>query len=249
MPRDARLYQTYPIDFHRHPKVTRLSVLARWTFVEMNGEARCAENDGRFPAEEAEFLWEKVALDELVASHPTRPLVIRVGDDYVIRDYAEHQFTKADREELSRKRAEAGAKGAAAKASKRQASAEQVLSKVQQPQAESESRSESEDFYSRSKSQSLDTRARVSTDAIEVSAMTKRLAAQKGITSLRVVVDAIHRHTTVRVTADQAFQLSTHLLDKSKTWPDAPQRYVLRCIERNPAEVEKHLYEQIGVVA
>lgn len=245
MPRDARLYQTYPIDFHRHPKVTRLSVLARWTFVEMNGEARCAENDGRFSAEEAEFLWEKIALDELVASHPSRPLVMRVGDDYVIRDYAEHQFTKADREELSRKRAEAGAKGAAAKASKRQASAEQVLSKVQQPPAESESG----DFYSRSESQSLDNRARVSTDAIEVSAMTKGLAAQKGITSLRVVVDAVHRHTSARITADQAFQLCLLLLDKAKVWPDAEQRYVLACIRDTPAEVEKHLYEQIGVAS
>lgn len=107
----------------------------------------------------------------------------------------------------------------------------------------------SPDFYSRSESQSLDTRARVSTDAIEVSAMTKRLAAQKGITSLRVVVDAVHRHTSAKVTADQAFQLSVLLLEKAKAWPDAPQRYVLRCIENGPAEVEKHLYEQIGVAS
>lgn len=247
MPRDQRLYMTFPIDLHRHPKIARLSVPARWTFVEMNGEARLAENDGRFPIEEAEFLWEPAALLELVASHPTRPLVVRTSDEYVIRDYAEHQFTKADRDELREKRAKAGRASAQARSTR----AEHVLDTSEHPatESESESRSESDDFYSRSKSQSLDNRARVSTDAIEVSDMTRRLASQKGITSLRVVVDAIHRHTSATVTADQAFQLSVLLLDRAKTWPDAPQRYVLACVRENPAEVEKHLYEQIGVAS
>src|SRR5690606_16119727 len=113
MPRDKRLYMTFPIDLHRHPKIQRLSVGARWTFVEMNGEARLSENDGRFSSEEAEFMWDVESLSELVSSHPTRPLVVRDGDDYVIRDYAEHQFTKADRDELAQKRSEAGKAGAA----------------------------------------------------------------------------------------------------------------------------------------
>lgn len=254
MPRDQRLYMTFPNDFHRHPKLQRLTPEVRWTFVEMNGEARIADNDGRFTADEAEFMWPLDHLDALVRSHPTRPLVIREvnGGDYVIRDYAEHQQTRAERERLAEVSRENGRKGGRPR--KPEGNLDETpqvyLGTQGEPsRTQTKAESESEDFYSRSKSQSLDTRARVSTDAIEVSAMTKRLAAQKGITSLRVVVDAIHRHTTVRVTADQAFQLSTHLLDKSKTWPDAPQRYVLRCIERNPAEVEKHLYEQIGVAS
>lgn len=129
MPRDSRLYMTFPIDFHRHPKLARLSVGARWAFVEMNGEARIAENDGRFSAEDAEFHWGAGVLSELIASHPSRPLVTRDGDEYVIREYAQHQFTKADREALTEKRAKAGR----ASADARRTRAQQVLNEDQHP--------------------------------------------------------------------------------------------------------------------
>ena len=243
MPRDQRLYMTFPIDFHRHPKVSRLSDAAFRAFVESNGESRIAESDGRLDGPDAEFMWSREALQELLDSHPSRPLMIRDDDAYVLRDYAEHQFTKADRDALSEKRAKAGR----ASADARRARAEQVLNAEQHPATESES--ESEDFYSPSKSQSRSNRARVSTDAVPISAMTKKLAAQKGITSLRGVVDAIVRHTGVQANADEAFQLSVHLLDKAKDWPDAPQRYVTACIAQSPAEVQKHLYEEIGVAS
>lgn len=107
----------------------------------------------------------------------------------------------------------------------------------------------SPDFYSPSKSQSRSNRASVSTDAIEVSEWTRKLAAQKGITSLRVIVDAIHSHTSCTVTADQAWQLCVLLLDKAKTYPTNPQPYVLKCVRDTPAEVEQTLYEQIGVAS
>lgn len=254
MPRDARLYMTFPNDFHRHPKLQRLAPEVRWTFVEMNGEARIADNDGRFTAEDAEFMWPLEHLEALVSSHPTRPLVIREHNDgdYVIRDYAEHQQTRAERERLAEVSRENGKKGGRPRKPEQNPDETQRVSLGTQPQpsgTQTKAESESEDFYSRTKSQSLDNRARVSTDAIEVSDMTRRLAAQKGITGLRVIVDSVHRHTTARITADHAFQLSTHLLDKAKTWPDNPQRYVLACIRDNPAEVEKHLYEQIGVAS
>ena len=245
MPRDTRLYMTFPIDFHRHPKIARLSDAAFRAFVEANGESRIAESDGRIEAEDAEFMWKPDVLAELVTSHPTRPVMLREGTTYVLRDYAEHQFTKADRDELREKRAKAGR----ASADKRAARAEHVLNGTEHPATESESESESGDFYSPSKSQSSSNRARVSTDAIEVPEMTRRMAAQKGITSLRVIVDAIHAHTTCRVDANQAFQLATVLLEKATDWPASGQRYVLACIKQNPAEVEQTLYEQIGVAS
>lgn len=135
MPKDQRLYMTFPNDFHRHPKLVRLPVEVRWTFVEMNGEARIADNDGVFTAEDAEFMWPVEHLNALVGSHPTRPLLVHSGDTYVIREYAEHQQTKAEREELTRKRSEAGRAGGLAKG---QASAKQVLSEPKQSQAELE---------------------------------------------------------------------------------------------------------------
>lgn len=131
MPRDRRLYMTFPIDFHRHPKVQRLSDAAFRAFVEANGESRIAETDGRLEGPDAEFMWSAETLAELVASHPSRPLLMRDGEAYVLRDYAEHQFTKADRDNLSAKRARAGSLGGKAKAS-----AKQVPSNAQQDVAE-----------------------------------------------------------------------------------------------------------------
>jgi hypothetical protein len=124
---------TFPNDFHRHPKIARLPPEVRWTFVEMNGEARLADNDGVFTREEAEFLWPVEHLDALVGSHPTRPLVKRTENQYLIRDYAQHQQTRLERESLSEKRASAGRLGG-----KSQASAKQVLRKPKQTEAELE---------------------------------------------------------------------------------------------------------------
>lgn len=110
MPRDKRLYMTFPIDFWTHPKVSRLSDAAFRAFVESNGHSRMIESDGRIESEDAEFMWDASALQDLCKSHPTRPLMFRDEDAYVLRDYAEHQFTKADRDELSGKRRAAAEK-------------------------------------------------------------------------------------------------------------------------------------------
>lgn len=134
MPRDRRLYMTFPNDFWTHPKVARLSDAAFRAFVEANGHSRMRETDGLIEKEDAEFMWSETALDELLVSHPTRPLVVREGENYLIRDYAEHQLTKADREELIEKRAAAGR----ASAEKRRALAEHVLNTSEQTATERE---------------------------------------------------------------------------------------------------------------
>lgn len=100
--------------------------------------------------------------------------------------------------------------------------------------------SQANDFYSSSMSQSSSDR-RISTDAIPISDMTRRLAGQRGITSLRSVVDAIGRHTGRTVTADVAFQYATDVLDRAKTTPQAPQRYVLAALEQSPFEAQQFL--------
>ena len=140
MPRDRRLYMTFPNDFWTHPKVSRLSDAAFRAFVEANGHSRMRETDGVIEKEDAEFRWKTEALDGRVKSHPTRPLMVRDGDRYILRDYAEHQLTKADREELAEKRAAAGR----ASAEKRRASAEHVLNKSQQSSTEKERETEKE---------------------------------------------------------------------------------------------------------
>ncbi|GAA1148074.1 hypothetical protein GCM10009651_36000 [Microbacterium natoriense] len=129
MPRDKRLYMTFPIDFWTHPKVVRLSDAAFRAFVESNGHSRMIESDGRIEAEDAEFMWKPDVLAELLKSHPTRPLMLRVGDEYVLRDYAEHQFTKADRDALTEKKSRAGRASAE---SRERARVQQVLNTTQQ---------------------------------------------------------------------------------------------------------------------
>jgi len=120
---------TFPIDFWTHPKVSRLSDAAFRAFVESNGHSRMIESDGRIEAEDAEFMWQPDVLAELLRSHPTRPLMLRVEDEYVLRDYAEHQFTKADRDALTEKKSRAGRASAE---SRERARVQQVLNTTQQ---------------------------------------------------------------------------------------------------------------------
>ena len=115
MAKDKRLYMTFPNDFWMHPKIAPLSVEAKWAFVEMNGYSRMQDLDGRIPAVMMHRMWATEVVAELCASHEERPLMFHdeAADVYVIRDYAQHQQTTADREELSEKRSIAGKAGRA----------------------------------------------------------------------------------------------------------------------------------------
>lgn len=138
MGKDNRLYMTFPNDFWMHPKVAPLSINAKWAFVEMNGYSRMQDLDGSIPVAMAERLWAREVLDELVGSHPARPLVVLVEGAYVIRDYAKHQQTTADRDALSAVRSEAGRRGRAQQLRATGANAGQV---PRQTRAETETES------------------------------------------------------------------------------------------------------------
>ena len=114
MAKDKRLYMTFPNDFWMHPKIAPLSVEAKWAFVEMNGYSRMQDLDGRIPAVMMHRMWTAEVVAELVGSHDERPLMFHdeAADVYVIRDYAAHQQTTTDREEMSSKRSESGKLGA-----------------------------------------------------------------------------------------------------------------------------------------
>lgn len=235
MPKDPRLYMTFPNDMHRHPKITRLPVEVRWAFFEMNGEARIADNDGVFAAEDAEFTWGREVLDALLSSHPTRPLLLKVGDTYVIREYAQHQQTRAEREELSEKRREAGRKGG-------KANAKQVLSTGSaNPSKPKQSQSQSQRTTTYvSESQSLDNRAREETDTLSV--VQEQMAAMAGIDVTRIQAK-VNDQLGIRITKLSALALGNHILDKAAKPPDRPTSYVLGSISRSPAEIEKHIYD------
>lgn len=112
MAKDKRLYMTFPNDFWMHPKIAPLSTEAKWAFVEMNGYSRMQDLDGRIPSVMVARFWSDDVVAELVQSHPDRPVVLWDVDVLVIRDYAQHQQTTADREEVSKMRSKSGKLGA-----------------------------------------------------------------------------------------------------------------------------------------
>jgi hypothetical protein len=252
--KDERLYMTFPIDMHRHPKLTRLSVAAKWAFVEMNGEARIADNDGVFTVEEAEFLWPVEVLDELVRSHPTRPLVQRDGDRYVLREFAKHQQTRAEREELRAKRVEAGRKGGLAKS---QASAKHALGLTEQTQAQSESESKSELLttdvtYEPLSVTEVDARAS-NADATVMDQLSRKAherAAGMNITNLPDVRDWLEKATGRTLTLGQAVELAGSIIARAKSPVESGDRYVIGTCRKSPARVSAYADElDLEVVA
>lgn len=252
--KDERLFMTFPNDMHRHPKLTRISVAARWAFIEMNGEARLHNNDGVFSAEDAEFMWSPDLLAELVGSHPSKPLVQRVDDTYVIREFAKHQQTKADREALAQKRSEAGKAGAAKRwhgDSKAMASAKQMVGKPKQAIAESESESESElqtDLTSIS-SQSANPLAvdNFRTDSIQESeeqiAGARALAATQKL-DLEKIRQLAFEQCARDLTFGEALRLGNLIVSKSRVRVSKPTAYVVHAFNE-PFEVQQLIDKEV----
>lgn len=111
MPRDKRLFMTFPNDFWQHPKIEPLSDGAFRVFVEMNGYSRMQDLDGRIPVSLARRKWKPRSIEELLTTHPTRPVLLQHGDDYVLRDYAQHQETRTEREARVARNTENGRRG------------------------------------------------------------------------------------------------------------------------------------------
>ena len=248
MPRDQRSFMTFPIDMHRHPKVMRLPVEVRWTFFEMNGEACLARNDGRFSSADAEFMWPVEHLDALLNSHPSRPLIVRDGDFYVIRDFDEHQLTNAERARLAEVSRANGAKGGRPRKSETQQKPSQVSKEPRgnpaEPgakQSQSQSQSQMTTTYV-SESQSLDNRASESTDEQSAEPYKSTLAAQYGID-----VEKVGRHLDdklgLMLAPPDVVNVSMWILNKIPQPPRAPTRYIIGSIDKSPAEVQQYIHE------
>lgn len=104
----------------------------------------------------------------------------------------------------------------------------------------------SPDFFQDIQSQSSSTRARVSTDAIPISAMTKKLAGQQGIRDLRRIVDGAHRLLGLELDADRAYRVCLHLLGKAKEHPRDATAYVLTCFEGSTEEVRDFIFKEVA---
>jgi hypothetical protein len=219
---------TFPIEFPEHPKVKPLSKAAKWDFVEMNAYSRRLGLDGVIPVATAHVTWSKKSLAELVASHPTRPLVELVGDNYVIRSYEDHQFTTADLDDLRDKRSKAGQAGGKASASAR-ANAKQVL---EQNEAKGQSKREQIEAESESGSGSLTTQVN------NVSPVP-----QTADVDWTKVSSAVMEHCGRQCDMFMAIRVTGFITGKAKGHLLKPERYVLEAIRKNPFEIQKMIDE------
>lgn len=241
MPRDKRLYMTFPIDFHRHPKLARLPVDVRWAFVEMNGEARIADNDGMFEAEEAEFLWGRDVLDQLVGSHPSRPLVERVNGGYQIREFAEHQQTRADREARSATNSENGRKGGRPRKNRTETESVTTGNRTEPTETQSQSQSQSQSKSQRTDSitdqSSSTSRAKTpAEDRSGESPVDKRIAAVRDAVSAKLGVEL---HPIAALVLVERFEKRAP--DNVRSMP----AYLKRCIDNEDEfELQKLIHDQ-----
>ncbi len=142
MPRDKRLFMTFPNDFWQHPKIAPLSDAAFRAFVELNGYSRMQDLDGSVPVAFARRQWKPKALSELLANHPERPSLSVVEDCYVIWNYDEHQETRATIAARVERNTANGSKGG--RPPKRNPNETQPVTKRNPMQTHSKAESESE---------------------------------------------------------------------------------------------------------
>jgi|GEM_PF-1741420 len=110
--KDLRLYARFDIAMDEHPKVMLLSDAAFRALIEATFYARRQMTDGFLDDRVALRKWGSDVVGELASNHDERPSFEAVDGGWQIRDYAEHQTTRAD---IEAKR-EAGRKGGLAKA-------------------------------------------------------------------------------------------------------------------------------------
>jgi len=238
MPRDQRLYMTFPIDFLDHPKIAILSDNAIVTFVAMNGYSRVHNLDGRIPVEVTKRKWKARALNELQKNHAERPSIRIEGDDFVIHNYAEHQLTTTDIEGLREKRAEAGAKGGKAAALAR-ANAKQPGSK---PVAESESESRSESELPTDVTKDYES-SQVSDALVSVLDSIFADAKRAGITDLNAVRTLLVKATGQEMSLRGALELAQAIESKSKRPVNDLAAYVAVTCRNSPAEVQQAFFD------
>lgn len=243
MPRDQRLYMTFPIDFDEHPKVEGLSDSAFRAFVSMNGYSRRHGLDGRVPASTARRRWKPRALAELVASHPERPLVLLDGDTYVIRDYAEHQLTNADIEDLRKKRSDAGAKGGRARMRNQANASTDPKQMLEQTASTIQAESESEIERPRLNESSREVDAHDGRDSIDA---LKQRAKLLGIRDLAGLRDSIATAVGEPVAMSGAYEVALTIVTKSPRPVKNVDAYVTTACRDTPFEVQKAYFEMGG---
>lgn len=262
MPKDKRLFMTFPIDFADHPKVARLSDAAFRAFVEMNGYCRQQDTDGHIDVIVAKRRWKAKSIKELLDSDPERPLLLEHGQRYVLRSYADHQETRESREaRLERNRAN-GAKGGRPRATETHSVTDSETHSVikradlgTQEKAESRVKSQETDLtdiknlpesshLSDARASDIDQRKVLS--GMQARAMLR--AEQAGVRDLHAVRDVLETTTLERLTLGAALELIEVILARAASPVRNADAYVATVCRTTPEEV-REIATQIDVEA
>ena len=143
MAKDSRLYGKFTLDFADNYKILPLSDAAFRCLVEATLWSRKQMSDGLLASRYALAKWGADVLAELATNDPENPSLIEVEEGWVIRDFAEHQDTRAEIEARSERNKAAGRRGGQAKAKR---NAKQVASKsLSESLPETETETETEE--------------------------------------------------------------------------------------------------------
>lgn len=134
--KDRRLYAKFTLDFADNYKILPLSDEAFRCLVEATLWSRKHMTDGVLARRYAVARWGLGVMTELATNDPENPSLIESEEGWLIRDFAEHQDTRAEIEARSERNKAAGQKGGQARAKR---SAKRVASaSVSETQAETE---------------------------------------------------------------------------------------------------------------
>lgn len=255
MPKDTRLYMTFPNDFAEHPKIMLLSDAAFRAFVEMNGYSRMQDLDGRIPVRVARAKWKQRALKELESNHPERPTLMIIGEDYVIRDYEKHQQTRAEREARQERNAANGRLGGRPR--KNPPKTQSVTDSPPQPPPQSlpksdsesggepkpnkkQSQSQSQSFYQDFQTSSPESNRARGTDEADLEALCVRQAAALGVDFSKARL-AVGKATGRIPSPSVVMRIIATILERATPPVKSPTGLVLTCIQTGWAEWQKFI--------
>lgn len=116
MAKDDRIWGKFAVDMPDNPKILPLSDKAFRCLIEATLYSRRMLTDGFLASRLAVAKWGVDALQELASNDPERPSLVEVDGGWQIRDYADHQDTRAEVEARRERARIAGSSGGKAKA-------------------------------------------------------------------------------------------------------------------------------------
>ena len=242
--KDKRLYARFDIGFDEHDKIFPLTDQAFRALVEATLYSRRQLTDGFLAERLAVKRWGVEVLEELSTNDPVKPSLVRVDGGWVIHDFAEHQTTTAEIEELREARSEAGRRGGLASAqarakAKRKQMLEQTGSKIN-PESESESESESETETERllTKSVSLDVSRENKTDGLKNKSSSRPIDPHRICELVETVCD-------IAIDETVAQRMAGWIVSQAPEGVQYPHAYTERAIKNDPMKILEWLSTEV----